>query len=78
MKAIEQSDNQGSWSKEEDALLLRAVDTFGENNWEEVAKCIPGRHAQKCKERYTHYIGPHVKKGYNNKENEMNEQKLDS
>ena len=38
------------WTVQEDELLIRAVADHGENdNWKEVAMCIPGRTNEACR-----------------------------
>ncbi|EDR24832.1 transcription factor WEREWOLF, putative [Entamoeba dispar SAW760] len=40
-----------TWSKEEDQMLLSAIETFG-NNWNEIAKAVPSRSRKQCRERF--------------------------
>lgn len=62
-KVLRPGIKKGTWSSEEDRLLLEWVKRLGTGNWEEIAMHIEGRSAGKCRERYTNYIGPDVKKG---------------
>ena len=62
-KVLRPGIRKGNWSREEDETLLRCVAQFGEHDWDTVAKYIPGRSNSKCRERYTNYIGPNVRKG---------------
>ncbi|ELP91673.1 transcription factor MYB23, putative [Entamoeba invadens IP1] len=41
-----------TWRKEEDEILLKAVEMFGENNWDKVSELVPERTKKQCKERY--------------------------
>ena len=63
MQVLRPGIRKGNWSREEDETLLRCVAQFGEHDWDTVAKYIPGRSNSKCRERYTNYIGPNVRKG---------------
>ena len=40
------------WDTTEDTLLLNAIARYGENNWSEIAECLPNRNRKQCKERY--------------------------
>ena len=62
-KVLRPGIKKGTWSPEEDRLLLEWVKRLGTGNCEEIASHIEGRSAGKCRERYTNYIGPDVKKG---------------
>ncbi len=62
-KVLKAGIRKGNWSKEEDQILLDCVRQFGDNDWDTVAKYIPGRINSKCRERYMNYIGPNVRKG---------------
>ena len=62
-KVLKAGIRKGNWSKEEDQMLLDCVRRFGEDDWDTVAKHIPGRINSKCRERYMNYIGPNVRKG---------------
>ncbi|OHT14328.1 r2r3-MYB transcription factor [Tritrichomonas foetus] len=44
------------FSKQEDKLLKRLVDTVGAGNWSEIAKRIPGRTPKQCRDRYVNYL----------------------
>lgn len=63
MKVLKPGLKKGTWSREEDELLLKWVKECGVGNWDAIASHIEGRSAGKCRERYTNYIGPGVKKG---------------
>ena len=56
------SQKKGAWSKEEDDLVLRRVALYGQHNWAEVAKGVPGRDRKQCRERYLNHLFPDVKK----------------
>ncbi|EEC72890.1 hypothetical protein OsI_06704 [Oryza sativa Indica Group] len=39
------------WSTKEDESLIQMINIYGHNNWETVARAIPGRNAQQCRVR---------------------------
>ena len=55
---------KGNWSQEENELLIALVNRYGTDNWDLISQQIPGRSASKCRERYTGYLDPSLKKGY--------------
>ncbi|XP_044162388.1 snRNA-activating protein complex subunit 4 [Bufo gargarizans] len=54
---------KGLWSKEEDALLLKAVEKYGEKDWYKIRLEVPGRSDIQCRERYYKGLHKDVKKG---------------
>lgn len=53
---------KGKWSKEEDDLLLAAVNNFGEK-WARVAEELPSRNQVQARERWHNMLNPKIKKG---------------
>ena len=53
---------KGPWTQEEDDLLLKAVSKYGTEKWGTVAKTIPGRAPNQCKERWFFRLAPDLKK----------------
>jgi hypothetical protein len=43
---------RGSWTKEEDDLLLQGIKRFGYGKWKEIAMTIPGRKGKQLKQRW--------------------------
>jgi hypothetical protein len=43
---------RGSWTKEEDELLLQGIKRFGYGKWKEIAMTIPGRKGKQLKQRW--------------------------
>ncbi|RUP47829.1 hypothetical protein BC936DRAFT_145292, partial [Jimgerdemannia flammicorona] len=43
---------RGSWTKEEDELLLSGIKKFGYGRWKEIAATIPGRKGKQLKQRW--------------------------
>lgn len=53
-RALDPGINKGSWTREEDAKLCRAVEILGRASWCQVAKVIPGRTDLQCRYRFNH------------------------
>ncbi len=51
------------WSKEEDEILLNAVEKYGEFNWHGIAIEVPSRNRVQCRERYEKVLKPGLKRG---------------
>ena len=54
---------KGSWSAEEDALLLSWVERHGAGRWTECSRQIGGRCGKQCRERWVNILNPCVKRG---------------
>ncbi|KAJ3076006.1 Myb-like DNA-binding domain protein, partial [Quaeritorhiza haematococci] len=54
---------KGKWTAEEHRLLERGIKLFGEGNWIEIAKIIPGRTVDQCWRRWNRTESPDIKKG---------------
>ena len=50
------------WTAEEDATILRAMQT-GVRKWSDVAQLLPGRNRKQCRERWYNQINPDIRKG---------------
>ena len=55
--------NRSSFTPEEDDKLRKLVKEYGEKNWPQVASQMPGRTTRQCRERYRHYLSPHIVNG---------------
>jgi hypothetical protein len=51
------------FKESEDEKIRRLVGQYGENNWNQIAKQLPGRSARQCRERWTSYLAPQVVNG---------------
>ena len=49
------------WTKEEDELLTKIVQTMGARKWKSIAEHIPGRTGKQCRERWMSHISPDLK-----------------
>ncbi|CAN1827688.1 Transcription factor MYB1, partial [Linum perenne] len=55
---------KGAWSEEEDRLLRRCVDTFGEGRWHQVPlRAGLNRCRKSCRLRWLNYLKPNIKRG---------------
>ena len=48
------------FSPEDDEMLRRLVEEFGENNWNIIADRMPGRNIRQVKERWSYYLSPNL------------------
>ncbi|XP_068457821.1 snRNA-activating protein complex subunit 4 [Clinocottus analis] len=62
-QVLDPSLKKGSWTKEEDQLLLRAVSLFGEKDWWKIRFEVPGRTDCSCRDRYYDCLKAETKRG---------------
>jgi len=64
---------KGSWTPEEDALILKLVsDSKGPPSWAAIAKQLPGRIGKQCRERWVNHLDPTLKHTpFTNEEDEL-------
>ncbi|XP_007243989.3 snRNA-activating protein complex subunit 4 [Astyanax mexicanus] len=60
---LDPSIKKGPWSKEEDELLLKAVEKYGRKDWWKIRVEVPGRTDNACRERYLNCLQENVRKG---------------
>lgn len=48
---------------DEDEMLRKAVDLYGEGNWVAIANDVADRNPQQCLHRWVYNINPNIKKG---------------
>ncbi|XP_066320310.1 transcription factor MYB3R-2-like [Miscanthus floridulus] len=49
---------RNTWSQDEDAILIQMVGPHCKNKWSNVARSIPGRSREQCRERWMFYLDP--------------------
>jgi len=54
---------KGSWTKEEDEMLVDLVERLGPKNWSTIAKNLNGRIGKQCRERWYNHLDPMIRKG---------------
>ncbi|XP_077161128.1 snRNA-activating protein complex subunit 4 isoform X2 [Paroedura picta] len=69
-KRLDPNLKHGSWTPEEDVLLLKAVAKYGERDWYKIRTEVPGRSDIQCRDRYLHALHYDIKKGKWSKEEE--------
>ncbi|XP_072209143.1 snRNA-activating protein complex subunit 4 isoform X2 [Excalfactoria chinensis] len=62
-KSVDPSLKKGPWTPEEDAMLLAAVEKYGERDWYKIRTEVPGRSDAQCSDRYLKALHRDVKKG---------------
>jgi hypothetical protein len=61
------------WTAEEDALLTKGREEFGDNNWMDIVNTLlPGRTGQQCFDRWEFALNPAVKRGKFSAEEDAN------
>lgn len=53
---------KGSWTREEDEIIIDFVQKNGPRNWVKLALLLPGRIGKQCRERWTNHLNPNVAK----------------
>jgi hypothetical protein len=53
----------GSWTKEEDSLLAKAVELNRGKNWKKISETLPGRTDVQCLHRWQKVLNPELVKG---------------
>lgn len=59
-KVLNPSLVKGSWTREEDEIIVDFVTKNGPKNWVKLAECLPGRIGKQCRERWTNHLSPSV------------------
>ena len=53
---------KGSWTREEDELIMNWVRMNGPTSWTKLAEQLPGRIGKQCRERWHNSLNPHLVK----------------
>jgi hypothetical protein len=51
---------KGSWTGEEDQMILEFVKNHGTKNWTQLATLLPGRIGKQCRERWINHLDPDI------------------
>ena len=51
---------KGSWTREEDEIIVQFVKENGVKNWTKLAQLLPGRIGKQCRERWRNHLDPDV------------------
>jgi hypothetical protein len=61
-KVVNPSLVKGSWTREEDEIIIAWVRTHGPTNWTKLAENMPGRIGKQCRERWHNGLNPDLNK----------------
>lgn len=53
---------KGSWTREEDEIILKYVSENGDKDWAKLALLLRGRTGKQCRERFKNHLDPNVAK----------------
>ena len=59
-KVLNPSLIKGSWTREEDEMIIEFVKQYGTKNWTKLATLLPGRIGKQCRERWRNHLDPDV------------------
>lgn len=59
-KSIKKKHPRNPFTKEEDNLLKKMVEKYGDGNWEFISKKIPHRNSRQCRDRWFNYLSPKI------------------
>jgi hypothetical protein len=64
-KVLKPGLHKGTWTKEEDSIVLNMVmkHGVGKAKWSSIAAQLPGRIGKQCRERWFNHLDPSIKKG---------------
>lgn len=61
-KVLNPSLVKGSWTREEDQIILNFVQTNGDKDWAKLALLLNGRTGKQCRERFKNHLDPNLLK----------------
>lgn len=61
-KVVNPSLVKGSWTRQEDEIIIEFVKKHGFKNWTKLAQILPGRIGKQCRERWRNHLDPGVNK----------------
>lgn len=53
---------KGPWTADEDAVVMKLVQTYGPHHWSIIASHLPGRIGKQCRERWHNHLNPNIKR----------------
>ena len=51
---------KGSWTREEDEIIVKFVKENGNKNWRKLCELLPGRIGKQCRERWRNHLDPNI------------------
>jgi hypothetical protein len=55
--------HKGSWTRDEDEVIIQYVRANGCTAWTKLAKMLPGRIGKQCRERWLNHLDPQISRG---------------
>ena len=62
IKALKPDLIKGSWTREEDEIIFKFIETHGCKDWSQLAQLLPGRIGKQCRERWINHLNPEITK----------------
>jgi hypothetical protein len=62
-KVLDPKLHKGSWTRQEDEVIIRYVQTNGRKSWTKLADLLPGRIGKQCRERWMNHLDPAISRG---------------
>ena len=62
-KVLDPTLTKGSWTGEEDKIIINYVQRYGTKSWTKLAALLPGRVGKQCRERWMHHLDPKINHG---------------
>jgi hypothetical protein len=53
---------RSKFTAEEDERLLKLVEQHGSEQWQQISRAMPGRNSRQCRDRWTNFLSPDIKK----------------
>jgi hypothetical protein len=54
---------KGSWTRQEDEVIIQYVQTYGNQSWTKLSQLLPGRIGKQCRERWFNHLNPDLSRG---------------
>ncbi|EAY07611.1 Myb-like DNA-binding domain containing protein [Trichomonas vaginalis G3] len=51
---------KGSWTRQEDEIIIKFVQENGTKNWKKLCELLPGRIGKQCRERWRNHLDPNI------------------
>lgn len=62
-KVLDPALMKGSWTRQEDEIIISYVKTYGCKSWTKLASLLPGRIGKQCRERWLNHLNPDLNRG---------------
>eukprot|EP00038_Savillea_parva_P006758 m.165641 g.165641 ORF g.165641 m.165641 type:complete len:1809 (+) comp12588_c0_seq1:446-5872(+) len=61
-KVLDPTVHKGTWTPEEDTIMLQLIEKYGAGRWSLIAENLKGRIGKQCRERWLNHLCPEVNK----------------